>query len=159
MVRTRIVAPTVLALLLMAAMTGCGGSGGGGSAAGSSTIMGNVANESAALRAPRPSTMIVQLRKFLSPVSVADADIANIMVKIEGLDEETQTDANGFFAISAVPAGTVTIMFMAGAASFSLVIDVPMNTTVVLHDVVLAEGHAKPARIEMNAMGMGMPMM
>src|SRR5882724_4705916 len=98
------------ALVIAALAIGCGGGGGGGSATGAtSTVSGNVSNQSTTMRLEARPTLFARLMHVLSPVTDAFAGRNGIQVTIGGTT--TSTDPNGFFALTGPFSGPVTVAF------------------------------------------------
>ena len=135
---------------LIALAAGCGGGGGGGGAAsgaGSATISGNVSNQSTAMQMRRPPTMLARVMRFFSPVSDAVAGRNGIQVSVSGV--QSTTDSTGSFAMSGAPSGTRTITFSNGSQTFTVTLNVPEDSTVVMRDVELgSDGRAHPGQID-----------
>src|ERR1051326_3271308 len=128
---------------------GCGGGGGGGSSAGSSsaTLSGNVSNQSTALRATKPTTLVARVLRFLSPVGEALAGRHGIQITTGGID--TTTDDTGSFAMTGGISGTHTVTFDNGSQAFTIQVSIPEGSTVVLRDVELQpNGEARPGQID-----------
>lgn len=141
----------VLATILLFALAACGGGGGGGGGQ-MSTLSGNVSNQSAAMRMESAPTMLASLLRLLSPVTDAVAGRSGIHVSVNGL--ETDTDQNGFFAITGPFSGLVTVTFGNGNKTFTLEVNVPPGATVVLRDVQLKEnGKAEPSGRDFSLRG------
>ncbi len=131
----RVLAASTVALL--AGVLACGGGGGGGGSGSStaSTVSGNVSNQSTAMLERAPATRLARLWQWLNPVGDAYAGRKGIHVSINGV--ETDTDANGFFALTGPFDGTVTVSFGSGNRTFTLQVNVPPGGTVILRDVDL----------------------
>jgi len=148
--------PPICAAVLGMAMliVGCGGGGGGGGAASSatSTVSGNVSNQSAAMRLISRPTMLARVLRLLAPVTDAIAGRNGIHVSIGGTAADT--DPNGFFTLTGPFSGPVTVSFGNGSQSFSIDIDVPAGSTVVLRDVDLRhDGSAHPGSVDVRVRG------
>ncbi len=143
----------VLVVLVTFSLAACGGGSGGsgsgtGTMGGTGTMTGNVSNQSVVMRSGAPPAAFARLQRWLSPAAAAEADIVNIHVRMGDL--ETDTDQNGFFILDGVPAGNGTVLFVAGTATFTMLVNVPAGEVVVLHDVVLANGMATPGSMRVE---------
>ena len=85
------------ALIATALAVGCGGGGSGASGA-TSTVSGNVSNQSTAMRLEARPSLFARVLRLLSPVTEALAGRNGIHVSVGGT--ATDTDPNGFFAIT-----------------------------------------------------------
>ena len=147
MARARVLS-RLFSVSVICTLAACGGGDGGGGRGGTGTISGNASNQSVVIRSGAPPTAFARLHRWLSPASAAEADVVNIHVRIG--DRETDTDQNGFFILDGVPAGNVTVLFVVGAATFTMLVNVPAGEVIVLHDVVLVSGKAKPGKIKVE---------
>ena len=141
---------TGLALVAVAAISCGGGGGGSGStsaADGSATISGNVSQtSSAALRRAEP-TILARVLRFFSPVTDAIAASNGIRVVIRNLTGST--DQNGSFVVNGAGAGLATVTFEENGQTFTMQVNVPNGSTVVLRDVELgSDGGAHPGQID-----------
>jgi len=140
----------IAAAALVALAAACGGGGGGGGTAsggGSATISGNVSNQSTAMQLRRPPTMLARVMRFFSPVSDAVAGRNGIQVSVSGVG--SMTDSSGSFTVSGAPSGTRTITFSNGSETFTVNLNVPEDSTVVMRDVELGpDGKAHPGQID-----------
>lgn len=141
------------ALVIMALALGCGGGGGGGSTSGAtSTVSGNVSNQSTAMRLEARPTMFARLLHLLSPVTEAFAGRNGIQVTVGG--SATNTDPNGFFALTGPFSGPITVSFGNGSRSFTVDVNVPAGSTVILRDVDLRnDGSAHPGHVDVRLRG------
>jgi hypothetical protein len=132
----------ILRLLIACAMlfsASCGsgggiGSDGGVSGTGIAAVTGNVAE-----------------------VTGTQSDLSGIRVEIAGTDLASETDANGFFALSGEFDGPVTLIFSRAADGLVAQVDVqvPGGGTLQLDDLTLdgASGQAQPMRREVHFRG------
>ncbi len=122
---------SVLAWLLILAACGGGGGGfssdGGVSGTGISALTGNVA-----------------------AITGDPAEVAGILVRVDGADLAAVTDAAGFFVLRGEIEGALTLVFERPDAGLSVRVEVqvPAGGTLELADVVLdaGSGEARPAR-------------
>ena len=140
----------IAAASLVALVAACGGGGGGGgttAGGGSATISGNVSNQSTAMQMRQPVTMLARVMRFFSPVTDAVAARGGLQVIVNGL--QSMTDSTGSFSISGASSGTPTITFSNGSQTFTVTLDVPEGSTVVMRDVELtSDGKAHPGQID-----------
>lgn len=125
----------LLLAILWIVLSGCGSGGGGGGQ--SSTVSGNVSNQSTAMRSAARPTLLASVMRFFSPVTEAAAGRNGIHVSVKGV--EAETDPNGFFSLTGPFSGTVTVTFGNGIRSFTMDVNVPPGSTVILRDVELRD--------------------
>jgi hypothetical protein len=145
------------ALVVAVLGVGCGGGGGGGGGSGASgatsTVSGNVSNQSTAMRFEARPSLFARVLRFLSPVTEALAGRNGIHVSAGGT--ATDTDPNGFFEITGPFSGPITVTFGNGGQSFTVNVDVPAGATVILRDVDLRpDGSAHPGNVDVHLRGM-----
>jgi len=141
-----------LAAAILAAGCGGGGGGGGSSASSTSTLSGNVSNQSTAMRLEARPSLFARVLHLLSPVTEALAGRNGIHVSVGGAAADT--DPNGFFAITGPFSGPITVSFGNGSQSFTVNIDVPPGATVILRDIDLRhDGSAHPGNVDVHLRG------
>jgi hypothetical protein len=151
--------PTIATLTFasLVMMAGCGGGSGAGGSAGvggtTSTVSGNISNQSStAMRMTASPTLLARVVRFFSPVTDAIAAVTGIQVTTNGVG--TNTDPSGFFALSGPFSGLLNVLFNNGSQSFSVPINVPPGATVVLRDINLAaDGTAQPGQMDVYLHG------
>ena len=91
-------------------------------------------------------------------VTGTQGDVAGIRVEIAGTDLVSETDANGFFALSGEFDGPVTLIFSRASDGLVAQVDVqvPGGGTLQLDDLTLdgASGQAQPTRREVHFRGL-----
>ncbi len=98
------------------------------------TISGNISKQSHVSGRIQPSIRTTLLR-FLAPETEAFSATRGVHVQAFGM--ETDTDANGFFAISGAFSGSTVVSFTSRDKAFTLPVDVPPGGTLILRDVDL----------------------
>lgn len=124
------------AVVIALVSSGCGDDGDGGGASGTSSLSGNVSNASSTALREETGSLWASLRGFVLPVRSAFAGRSGIRIEVAGA--ETTTDALGFFRITGLPGGTLTITFEnESGTEFELQVQVPEDGGLVLRDVLL----------------------
>lgn len=120
-------------------ITGCDSSDSGGDGpSGSSTISGTVTDVEGASAAGG----FVAVR--------AGVVTEGVRVRVVGTDLSTTTVAGGFFIISGVPAGSVTLRFEFGGVVGDKQVDVPENATIEIPDIRVRSGSVSSGRVDIR---------
>lgn len=102
-----------------------------------STISGNLSKQTSVAERFGPPSMLRTMLAFL--VHETDAFAAHSGVHVKASNVETDTDPNGFFALTGAFSGAVLVSFVSESRAFTLPVEVPPGGTVILRDVDLRE--------------------